>query len=103
MLYSQLCYRYPVSRLWSGGSYGNPSCFARTDRASNLNGFWLASTNEGVCGQLDLHIEANGTPIQAGSTSFYPGHQQTSYSDQDLRVEKITFVPYGATTGLGSS
>ena len=103
--YSQLCYRYPVSGLWSGGSYGNPDCFARTDRASNLSGFWLASTNEWVCGRLDLRIEIDGVPISAGSTSFYPGHQQTSLSGAStfgsLSAEKIAFLPFGPASGVG--
>lgn len=98
--YSRLRYQYPVSRLWSGGSYGNPDCFARTDRASNLNGLWLAATNEWVCGRLDLRIEVDNTPISADTTSFYPGHQQTSFEAGELRAEKIVFVPFeGAPAG----
>jgi hypothetical protein len=98
-VYNQLRYRYPVSKLWSGGSYGNRACFARTDRASNLDGFWIAATNEWVCGRLDLRIEIGGVPVEAASTSFYPGHQQTSYLERGLTVEKTVFVPYSAAPG----
>lgn len=106
--YRQLCYQYQVSRLWSGGSYGNLDCFARTDRESNLSGLWLASTNEWVCGRLDLRIEvatreAEGAPVQADSTFFYPGHQQTTYSERGLSAEKIAFVPCGIAPRRGSS
>ena len=52
-----LSYRYPVDRLWSGGSYGNPDCFARTDALSNLDGFWHAGSNDWLCGRFDLRIE----------------------------------------------
>ncbi len=99
--YNQLCYEYPVSKLWSGGSYGNPACFARTDQASNLSGLWLAATNEWVCGRLDLHVEIDGARISAGNTSFYPGHQQTSLSGGGLSGEKIAFVALRGTPDWG--
>jgi hypothetical protein len=99
--YNQLCYEYPVSRLWSGGSYGNPDCFARTDRASNLGGLWLASTNEWVCGRLDLHIEIDGVPLKAADTSFYPGHQVTSFHGNGLSAQKVVFVPFGGASDEG--
>ena len=101
--YNQLCYEYPVSKLWSGGSYGNPACFARTDRASNLSGLWLAATNEWVCGRLDLRVEIDGVPVSAGNTSFYPGHQRTSLSGGGLSGEKIAFVALGARLIGGTS
>src|SRR5215212_6381079 len=72
-----LGYRYPVDRLWSGGSYGNLDCWARTDRESNLDGFWLAGSNEWVCGRFDLQITVAGAPLTAEETRFYPGHQET--------------------------
>lgn len=104
--YNQLSYVYPVSRLWSGGSYGNSDCFARTDRASNLGGFWLASTNEWVCGRLDLRLEVDGAPVSAETTTFYPGHQQSSLHAAgalgELLAEKLVFVPFGTAPGRGS-
>src|SRR3982750_4284690 len=76
--YFGLGYTYPVERLWSGGSYGNMACFARTDRLSNLDGLWHAGTNEWLCGRLDLRVETNSRPLSAHETSFYPGHQTTT-------------------------
>jgi hypothetical protein len=71
-IYHQLNYHYPVARLWSGGSYGNPDCFARTDRGSNLDGFWYAATNEWVCGRLDLAVTVGGQPLAPQETRFFP-------------------------------
>ena len=96
--YHSLTYRYPVERLWSGGSYGNMTCFARTDRLSNLDGLWHASTNEWLCGRLDLTLEANGQPLTAHETSFYPGHQATTLFGDGLQAERSVFVPYGGPT-----
>jgi hypothetical protein len=96
--YYSLGYRYPVERLWSGGSYGNMGCFARTDRLSNLDGLWHAGTNEWLCGRLDLRVEANGNSLSAHETSFYPGHQTTTLTSDGLRAEKSVFVPYGGVT-----
>ena len=94
--YDGLSYRYPVERLWSGGSYGNIDCFARTDRLSNLDGFWHAGTNEWLCGRLDLSVvlEANDKPLSASETSFCPGHQTTTLTGEGVRAEKTVFVPY---------
>lgn len=97
--YEGLVYRYPVERLWSGGSYGNRDGFARTDRASNLDGFWLAGSNEWVCGRLDLQVAVEGQPLAAGETVFYPGHQQTILRGGGLLAEKTVFVPYGEAAG----
>ena len=94
--YEGLSYRYPVERLWSGGSYGNSDCFVRTDRLSNLDGFWHAGTNEWLCGRADLSVslEPNGEPLSAPETSFYPGHQVTTLTYEGVRAEKTVFVPY---------
>ncbi len=96
-----LTYRYPVERLWSGGSYGNMGCFARTDRLSNLDGFWHAGTNDWLCGRLDLHLEANGKPLNPDETNFNPGHQATTFTGDGFRAEKLVFVPYGAAADGG--
>ena len=82
--YGNLSYSYPVAKLWSGASFGSRACFARTDRLTNLDGFWLAANNQWLCGKFDLRIEADGQPVAAASTSFYPGHQQTTFSAPGL-------------------
>jgi hypothetical protein len=100
--YTTLSYRYPVARLWSGGSYGNPDCFARTDRVSNLDGFWHAATNEWLCGRLDLSVTVAGQPLVPQETTFFPGHQQTSFTGGDVQATKLVFVPYGLPPGSSS-
>ena len=100
--YRRLSYRYPVARLWSGGSYGNPDCFARTDRISNLDGFWHAATNEWLCGRLDLAVTVAGQPLAPQETAFFPGHQQTSFAGGGVQATKRVFVPYGLPPGSGS-
>jgi hypothetical protein len=108
LMYNSLSYRYPVAQLWSGGSYGNLDCFARTDRLSNLDGFWHAGTNEWVCGRLDLRVEVGPVAadhrslVEADSTMFYPGHQQTTFVRYGLWAEKTVFVP-DAPFGAGAT
>jgi glycogen debranching enzyme len=108
MQYDSLSYCYPIERLWSGGSYGNLDCFVRTDRLSNLDGFWHAATNDWLCGRVDLAVvrvpgvsqglEASGEPLNASETSFYPGHQVTTLTYEGVRAEKTVFVPYSTDT-----
>lgn len=100
--YNQLLYSYPVEQLWSGGSYGNMGCFARTDRLSNLDGLWHAGTNEWLCGQINLTLQAYAKPLHAVETLFCPGHQLTVFAGRGLRAEKLVFVPYGAAVAVGS-
>src|SRR4051794_36631358 len=97
--YDTLSYTYPVARLWSGASFGNPACFARTDRESNLDGFWLAGSNEWVCGRLDFRLEAGEIPATAQETHFHPGDQQTTFTGPGLSATKTVFVPYGPPEG----
>ena len=99
--YLALQYRYPVARLWSGGSYGNMRCFARTDRASNLDGLWHAGTNDWLCGRLDLYLAAGGAPLNPEETTFYPGHQATTFVGERVWAEKTVFVPYGGALSGG--
>jgi hypothetical protein len=103
-LYNSLCYTYPVSKLWSGGSYGNLDCFARTDRLSNLDGFWHAGSNDWLCGRIEFYIQADGRSLEPVHTRFYPGHQITTLRSegQGLEAHKMVFVPYGAPAGEGS-
>lgn len=97
----ELAYRYQVDRLWSGGSYGNMSCFARTDRLSNLDGFWHAATNDWMCGRIDLELEAEGKRLAPGETIFYPSHQTTTFAGRGVQAEKSVFVPYGSAVSGG--
>ncbi|MEO8288187.1 MAG: amylo-alpha-1,6-glucosidase [Chloroflexota bacterium] len=99
--YEGLSYHYPVDRLWSGGSYGNMDCFARTDRLSNLDGFWHAGTNDWLCGRLDLRLELDGKTFTGVETGFYPGHQVTTFSSNGVAAEKTLFVPYSLDSATG--
>jgi hypothetical protein len=101
--YADTSYCYPVERLWSGGSYGNMDCFARTDRLSNLDGFWHAGTNDWLCGRLDVRLEAAGKPLTAHETFIYPGHQVTTLRGEVVQAQKSVFVPYGDPIPAGGS
>ena len=118
MIYESLEYRYPVGTLGAGGSYGNPDCFIRTDALSNLDGFWLAATNQWVCGTLTCTLrvypaaagagvaghgaESLGAPLVAESTHFWPGHQATTFGGPGVRARLTIFVPYGLPVGTGA-
>ncbi len=102
MLYESLEYIYPVTKLAAGGSYGNPDCFARTDALSNLDGFWLAGTNQWVCGTAACTFHGpDGTPLLPEETHFHPGHQTTIYRSGGFGAQLTTFVPYGLPVGQG--
>jgi hypothetical protein len=102
VLYESLEYIYPVAKLAAGGSYGNPDCFARTDARSNLDGFWLAGTNQWVCGTATCTLRGpDGTPLLPDETYFRPGHQTTTYRGAGVRARLTTFVPYGLPVGHG--
>jgi hypothetical protein len=116
MIYDSLYYTYPVSGLWSGGSYGNLDCFARTDRLSNLDGFWHAGSNDWLCGRIELYVQADGQHLKPVHTRFYPGHQLTTLAlhpeeaeqrqepgwGLEVEARKTVFVPYGVPAGEGS-
>ncbi len=97
MLYESLEYTYPVARLGAGGSYGNPDCFIRTDAASNVDGVWLAATNQWVAGTITLDWA-----LQPTATHFFPGHQTTDFAGGGLRARLTVFVPFGRPVGQGA-
>src|SRR5690242_17664008 len=97
MIYESLEYRYPVTKLWTGGSYGNPDCFVRTDAASNLDGCWMAATNAWVVGTVTARWV-----LTASETRFAPGHQVTTYTGEGIEARVTVFVPYGLPVGQGA-
>ncbi len=87
-------YRYPVEKLFTGCSLGNYYLFARFDAETNLRGIWCADDNQFFAGDLITDIVADGVPLRAATTDFYPESQQTTYSRHGVSVVKKAFLPY---------
>lgn len=88
-------YTRPIGALGPGGSYGNPDCFARFSRESDLVGLWCTD-NHFYCGRLSVDVGSRGEKAIPSATTFGAGYQSTRYHLGALTIEKLVFIPYRA-------
>lgn len=86
-------YTRPIGALGPGGSYGNPDCFARFSRESDLVGLWCTD-NHFYCGRLSVDVCRGGEKALPSATTFGAGYQSTRYHLGALTIEKLSFIPY---------
>ena len=86
-------YRYPVDKLFTGSSLGNPQTFLRLTPQSDVAGLWSAADNQYYCGRFVTHVYVHGERATPHETAFHAAYQETTYSCAGLRINKRCFLP----------
>ena len=86
-------YRYPVDKLLTGASLGNPSSFLKLTPQSDVAGYWSASDNQFYCGRWVTHLYVGGVRATPVETIHADAYQETSYVCGPVRIRKRTFLP----------
>ncbi|MBV8668685.1 MAG: hypothetical protein JOZ28_05675, partial [Candidatus Eremiobacteraeota bacterium] len=86
-------YRYPVDKLLTGASLGNPASFLKLTPQSDVAGLWNASDNQFYCGRWVTHMYVGGVRATPLETTHADAYQETSYTCGAVRIRKRTFLP----------
>ena len=86
-------YRYPVDKLLTGASFGNPASFLKLTPQSDIAGYWSASDNQFYCGRWVTHVYVDGVRATPIETTHADAYQETSFTCGPVRIRKRTFLP----------